>query len=420
MIQLNETLIQLTTRSGMTPYDLIVPLVPTNPIDDENNNNNNNNNNDSNASPSSSEYYQTLRTLLQPLLPSSSFESVVVEEGESDNVAAAAGTTTTTTNDDIVLSMVVDDANIVVDHNNTVSTDTVDVVVEEDNDDEFVVTDSTTFVDPKVMIDDNVDTENKMIPEGAVVKEEVVVGAVDEEEEEVIEDSEEEVYGEEEEEEEEYTEEDGLSVFELAKHAIAFHDIETLRSYVEEYPQLLQEMDDDEYDGKTLLHYAVQSRDAYDIVSYLVEMSAYYVSDEDIHEDEERFIPIWTISTHGVVDDVTGQVMVPPQTPYEYALEQSYATTGGGMNEEPHPIVQLLQDVMEGIIPSSSLLESEEVEEEEPISVDHPPEDVNSVEKEGVQEDDSSLLLSSLDLPNDNSNDILADALRDFDAMKQK
>ena len=227
---------------------------------------------------------------------------------------------------------------------------------------------------------------------------------------------------------------DGLSIFALAQHAIAFRDVDLLRSYVEDYPTLLHDVDEED-NGMSLLHYAVQYPHAYDIIQYLLDMSLAeqeQVSDND--DDDEAQVPIWAITTFGMVNDETGEVEVPPQTPYDLALEQSYSSTMM-MNDGDnlHPIIQLLQDYMGALeegVSSDDYDEDDDGEENDIPLLFEDTVDTATAEECDVDVttglcrphdvgDDATLdAFFQLDLPND-SDDILADALRDFDEMKQ-
>ena len=155
------------------------------------------------------------------------------------------------------------------------------------------------------------------------------------------------------------------------------------------------------------------------------------VSDND--DDDEAQVPIWAITTFGMVNDETGEVEVPPQTPYDLALEQSYSSTMM-MNDGDnlvHPIIQLLQDYMgaleEGV--SSDDYDDDGDENDIPLLFEDTGDTATAEECDvdvttglcrphDVGDDATLDAFFQLDLPND-SDDILADALRDFDEMKQ-
>ena len=192
-------------------------------------------------------------------------------------------------------------------------------------------------------------------------------------------------------EEDSVADEEGPSVFEMAKHAIAFNDLNLLRTYVEEYPALLQDVDEND-NGMSLLHYAVRNKNAYDTVQFLVDASSAAV------EEDEEALPIWAMTTFGIASAaVAGEWELAPQTPYEFALDHWWPDV-----DMEHPILQLLQ----GLNDDDESVETEYDDDEEEVVSEEPDEVENEID---------SLML---DIPN-GSEDALEDALREFEEMKR-
>ena len=151
------------------------------------------------------------------------------------------------------------------------------------------------------------------------------------------------------------------------------------------------------------------------------EMSIVSVNDENDQEEEEMVVPIWTIPTCSVVNDETGEVMIPPQTPYEFALKHYSVslltdTATGEDDTQRQAILQLLQDVMATPPSDDENDNPDECDVDVTTGLCRPSTPEHDEEED--ENDDEMESLLSFDIPS-NSNDILADALRDFEEMKQ-
>jgi hypothetical protein len=194
------------------------------------------------------------------------------------------------------------------------------------------------------------------------------------------------------------------SMVEYAKHAIVRNDVNQLRMYIDEHPSLLRASVDELDDGMTLLHYAVQ----------------YYNANECVQLIIERNPQLLYVTTYGVVNEETGAVEVPPQTAFDIAWEH--------YEDENHPILLTLKQAMG--IASGDEVDDENAEDEgenneEEGTMDDKEEceiDVNTGECRFDDNEHNPTTADEEDVlsqPIPNSDDMLEEALREFEEMKR-